>query len=76
MSSLEYVVGKARFAVEDYVVFSLMMTASVVIGVFSAIRSRGRESTQNFLLGGREMSPFPVGLSLLGGIFSAISILG
>lgn len=82
MSSTKEAVGAAmdvvaaRFTVVDYVVFSLMLAASVAIGVFSAVRSRGRESTQNFLLGGREMSPFPVALSLLGGIFSAISILG
>ncbi|MPD00159.1 Sodium-coupled monocarboxylate transporter 1 [Portunus trituberculatus] len=66
----------ARFTVVDYVVFVLMLMASVGIGVYSAIRNRGKESTHNFLLGGGEMSPYPVALSLLGGIFSAISILG
>ncbi|KAK8387781.1 hypothetical protein O3P69_018334 [Scylla paramamosain] len=66
----------ARFTVVDYVVFVFMLLASVGIGVFSAIKNRGRESTHNFLLGGREMSPYPVAISLLGGIFSAISILG
>lgn len=66
----------ARFTVVDYVVFVVMLLGSVGIGVFSAIKNRGRESTHNFLLGGGEMSPYPVALSLLGGIFSAISILG
>lgn len=66
----------ARFTVADYVVFVVMLLGSVGIGVFSAIKNRGRESTHNFLLGGGEMSPYPVALSLLGGIFSAISILG
>ena len=66
----------ARFTVVDYVVFVLMLLASIGIGVFSAVKNRGKESTHNFLLGGGEMSPYPVALSLLGGIFSAISILG
>ncbi|XP_045104479.1 sodium-coupled monocarboxylate transporter 1-like isoform X2 [Portunus trituberculatus] len=66
----------ARFSVVDYVVFSIMLVVSLGIGVYSAIQSRGRESTQDFLLGGRNMPPFPVAISLLGGIFSAISILG
>lgn len=66
----------ARFSVFDYVVFCTMLVLSTAIGVYSAIKSRGRESTQEFLLGGRDMSPYPVAISLLGGIFSAISILG
>ena len=69
-------VVSARFSVVDYVVFSIMLVVSLGIGVYSAIQSRGRESTQDFLLGGRNMPPFPVAISLLGGIFSAISILG
>lgn len=66
----------ARFSPVDYVVFSIMLVGSIGIGVYSAIKSRGRESTQDFLLGGRDMPPIPVAISLLGGIFSAISILG
>ncbi|XP_045104374.1 sodium-coupled monocarboxylate transporter 2-like [Portunus trituberculatus] len=47
-----------------------------IILQYSAIQSRGRESTQDFLSGGRNMPPFPVAISLLGGMFSVIFILG
>ncbi|XP_071532402.1 sodium-coupled monocarboxylate transporter 1-like [Panulirus ornatus] len=65
-----------KFTVVDYVLFSLMLVASIGIGVYSAIKSRGKANTQEYLLGGRAMSPAPVALSLLGGWISAISILG
>ena len=66
----------AKFSTVDYIVFSIMLVVSLGIGIYSAIKSRGRESTQEFLLGGKNMPPVPVAISLLGGIFSAISILG
>lgn len=65
-----------RFTVLDYSLFSLMLVVSVGIGVYSAIRSRGRESTHDFLVGKGSMSALPVSLSLLGGVISAISLLG
>ncbi|KAG0729302.1 Sodium-coupled monocarboxylate transporter 1 [Chionoecetes opilio] len=66
----------ARFSVVDYVIFCVMLVVSLGIGVYSAVKSRGQESTHDFLLGGRDMPPLPVAISLLGGVFSAISILG
>ncbi|XP_042893720.1 sodium-coupled monocarboxylate transporter 1-like [Penaeus japonicus] len=70
------VMVNARFTTADYAVFVLMLVVSVAIGVHSAVRGGGSSSTQQYLLGGRRMSPVPVAISLLGGIISAISILG
>ena len=67
---------ETRFTVIDYTLFSLMLVASIGIGVYSAIKSRGRESTHDFLVGKGSMSALPVALSLLGGVISAISMLG
>ncbi|XP_069942038.1 sodium-dependent multivitamin transporter-like [Cherax quadricarinatus] len=66
----------AKFSVVDYTMFSLMLVVSVGIGVYCAIKSRHNTTTQEYLLGSRKMSPWPVALSLLGGAISAISILG
>ncbi|XP_069946850.1 sodium-dependent multivitamin transporter [Cherax quadricarinatus] len=66
----------AKFSVVDYTMFSLMLVVSVGIGVYCAIKSRHNTTTQEYLLGSRKMSPWPVSLSLLGGFISAISILG
>ncbi|XP_053629337.1 sodium-coupled monocarboxylate transporter 1 isoform X2 [Cherax quadricarinatus] len=65
-----------KFTPVDYAIFSLLLVASAAIGVVSAIKSRGKASTQEYLLGGRTMSPVPVVFSLLGGWISAISVLG
>ncbi|XP_063598193.1 sodium-coupled monocarboxylate transporter 1-like [Penaeus indicus] len=65
-----------KFTVVDYVVFSLMLVVSVGIGVYSSLRGKGVSSTQDFLLGGRDMSMAAVALSLTGGVISAIAILG
>ncbi|XP_069166836.1 sodium-coupled monocarboxylate transporter 1-like isoform X2 [Procambarus clarkii] len=64
------------FTTVDYTVFSLMLAASVGIGVYSALKGRGNTTSEDYLLGGRTMSPVPVAFSLLGGVISAIAILG
>lgn len=66
----------SKFTTVDYALFSLMLVVSVGIGVYSALKGRGNDSTQEYLLGGRKMSEIPVALSILGGVISAISILG
>lgn len=66
----------STFQAADWVVFSLMLVVSVAIGVISAVRSRRNANTKDFLLGGKNMPPLAVAISLLGGIISAISILG
>ncbi|XP_042211469.1 sodium-coupled monocarboxylate transporter 2-like [Homarus americanus] len=66
----------SKFTAVDYTIFSFILAVSVGIGIYSAVKSRGKESTQEYMLGGRSMSPLPVAMSLLGGVISAISILG
>ena len=66
----------STFRAADWVIFTLMLVVSVVIGVISAVRSRRNANTNDFLLGGRNMQPIAVGISLVGGMISAISILG
>ncbi|XP_069950746.1 sodium-coupled monocarboxylate transporter 1 [Cherax quadricarinatus] len=53
-----------------------MLVTSLGIGVYGALKSRGNSSSLDYLLGGRTMSPVPITFSLIGGITSAISILG
>ncbi|XP_045132787.1 sodium-coupled monocarboxylate transporter 1-like [Portunus trituberculatus] len=65
-----------HFTPLDYTVFVLLLVASLVIGIVSAFKNRYNESTQQYLVGDRKMSPVAVGLSLLGGWVSAVSILG
>ncbi|KAK7027436.1 hypothetical protein SK128_009318 [Halocaridina rubra] len=64
-----------QLGVVDWIMFSMLLVVSLGIGVYSALKGRGVNTAQDFLLGGRQMSPIPVAISLLGGVISAISIL-
>lgn len=72
----EEVATTAEFSTVDYVLFVLMLVMSLGIGVYSAIKGKVGSSTHQYLLGGRNMAPIPVAFSLIGGVFSAVSILG
>ncbi|XP_050704574.1 sodium-coupled monocarboxylate transporter 2-like isoform X3 [Eriocheir sinensis] len=65
-----------RFKTTDWAVFSLMLVASAIIGLYTAFRNRNWATTHNYLIGGGNMPPLAVALSLMGGWISAISILG
>ena len=65
-----------KFQPADWAVFSLMLVVSVAIGVVSAVKNRKKNTTQDYLLGGRKMSPVAVAISLLGSVVSCISVLG
>lgn len=68
--------GDISFRTADWVVFSPMLVASVFIGVCSVFWNRKKATTKDYLLGGGNMPPLAVALSLIGGWVSAISILG
>ncbi|KAJ8317899.1 hypothetical protein KUTeg_002990 [Tegillarca granosa] len=65
-----------KFSVWDYVVFGATLLASAAIGLFYAIKDRKKNEADDFLLGGRKLSVFPVTLSLLSSFISAITLLG
>lgn len=72
-----YNTGKVKeFGVWDYVLFVLTLVISAGIGVFYAIVDRKKNTPKDFLLGGRNMSVFPVALSLMVTFMSALTLLG
>ncbi|KAI8796745.1 sodium-coupled monocarboxylate transporter 2 [Biomphalaria glabrata] len=64
-----------QFTWVDYLIFAAMLAISASIGVFHAIKDR-KKNLDNYLMAGRQMSPIPVGLSLLASFMSAITLLG
>lgn len=64
------------FQAGDYVVFALLFVVSSGIGVFFAIKEWKKESSQDFLVGGRQMSCGPVALSLTASFMSAVTVIG
>ena len=65
-----------HFGTVDYVLFVLTLLVSAGIGVFYAIWDRNRNTTKEFLLGGKNMSVFPVAMSLMVTFMSALTLLG
>ncbi|XP_068672015.1 sodium-dependent multivitamin transporter-like [Montipora foliosa] len=66
-----------RFGVVDYVVFSLMMLISTLIGIWYGCGPGGKQkTTAEYLLGDRKMSLLPVAISLLVTFLSAVSLIG
>ncbi|XP_060885764.1 sodium-coupled monocarboxylate transporter 1-like isoform X2 [Labrus mixtus] len=61
--------------VADYVVFALMLVVSAAVGFYYAWDSRGRESSREFLTGGRTLTALPVSLSLTANFMSSITVL-
>lgn len=66
----------ATFSVWDYVVFAGAILLAAGIGLFQAIRSRKETSSNEFLLGGRQMTAVPVAMSLTASFMSGITVIG
>lgn len=64
----------AHFGVVDYLMLVLTVVVSLAIGLYHGFR--GNNTAEDFAMGGRNMSPLPVSLSLLATFLSANSILG
>jgi sodium-coupled monocarboxylate transporter 8/12 len=64
------------FHIVDYVIFIANLAVSLGIGIFYAWHDKKRQTTSEFLLGGRKMSVFPVCLSLMASFLSSVSVLG
>ena len=65
-----------RFGGADYAIFTIMLLISAGIGVFFALTGGRQKTTREFLMADRNMSPFPVSMSLVASFISAITFLG
>ncbi|XP_068244910.1 sodium-coupled monocarboxylate transporter 1-like [Palaemon carinicauda] len=66
---------QSHFSAVDYAILGSVLVASVLVGAFASWR-KPSSSTKGFLVGGRDLNPVAVCLSLLGGVISSISIQG
>eukprot|EP00057_Strongylocentrotus_purpuratus_P029239 XP_011683713.1 PREDICTED: sodium-coupled monocarboxylate transporter 1 [Strongylocentrotus purpuratus] len=64
------------FAVWDYVVLAISLGISAGIGIYYGCTGTKQSTTKEFLLADRNMSPFPVAMSLIASFISAITVLG
>ncbi|PBC25900.1 Sodium-coupled monocarboxylate transporter [Apis cerana cerana] len=65
------------FGIIDCAVFAGMLAISAVVGVYQAYKSRKNENAvREYLVGGQNMSIFPITMSLIASYISGITILG
>ncbi|ESO83050.1 hypothetical protein LOTGIDRAFT_134119 [Lottia gigantea] len=64
-----------RFDWPDFVVLGAMLAVSIFIGLYHGFRKK-KQSTDEYLMGGRNMSFLPVAFSVMASFLSAISVLG
>ncbi|CAK8694354.1 unnamed protein product [Clavelina lepadiformis] len=67
---------RRTFSAGDYVVFALMFLVSTLIGCLYFYKDRMKEDRDEFLIGGRSLSPYPVGLSLSVSVVTGTLVLG
>lgn len=68
---------KSLFSIADYAVFAGLLLVSLAIGVYYGVFKRSQmRTTEDYMLGGRQMSVFPMAMSLIASFMSAITLLG
>ncbi|CAG7817002.1 unnamed protein product, partial [Allacma fusca] len=65
-----------RFEWPEYLVFGSVLVASAGIGIFYGCFGTKQKTNEEFLMGNRNMSAFPVALSLLCSFISANTMIG
>ena len=71
----EWLLSTTQFHWADYLVFVLVLAASCGVGLYYAFCQKNN-TTDDYLMGGRNMAVLPVTLSLYISFISAISFLG
>lgn len=69
----------STFSVLDYCLFVAVLLVSTVVGLYYFLKEKfGKKemTSDDLLMGGREMSVFPVAMSLVASYMSAITVLG
>ncbi|SPP82650.1 sodium-coupled monocarboxylate transporter 2-like [Drosophila guanche] len=64
-----------RFGITDFVVFTIMLSASAGIGVYFGFFSKAKNTTEEYLRGGKKMQTLPIAISLVASQLSGIAIM-
>uniref|UniRef100_A0A8C1FYD4 Solute carrier family 5 member 6 n=1 Tax=Cyprinus carpio TaxID=7962 RepID=A0A8C1FYD4_CYPCA len=64
------------FTIIDYVIFALLLVASMAIGLYYAFTGGRQRTTQEFMYADRSMKCLPLSLSLMATFQSAVAIIG
>ncbi|XP_068152295.1 LOW QUALITY PROTEIN: sodium-coupled monocarboxylate transporter 2 [Drosophila tropicalis] len=64
-----------KFGLADYLVFVIMLCASAGIGVYFGFFSKAKNTTEEYLRGGKKMQTLPIAISLVASQLSGIAIM-
>ncbi|CAH1796925.1 unnamed protein product, partial [Owenia fusiformis] len=64
------------FHIADYVIFSLVLVISAIIGVYHACTGGKQRTNKEFFMANRSLPVIPVAISILVTLTSAVLILG
>ncbi|KAM8706331.1 hypothetical protein ACLKA7_010585 [Drosophila subpalustris] len=64
-----------KFGTADYVVFTVMLSASAFIGVYFGFFAKAKNTTEEYLRGGKKMQTLPIAISLVASQLSGIAIM-
>ncbi|KAJ6636751.1 Sodium-coupled monocarboxylate transporter 1 [Pseudolycoriella hygida] len=71
----DIVMNLQRFSWPDYLVLMLMLFLCILIGIYFGVKQKST-SENEYLMGGRTMSVFPIAMSLVASFISGITLLG
>ncbi|XP_061392470.1 sodium-coupled monocarboxylate transporter 2 [Musca vetustissima] len=63
------------FGVTDYIVFVIMLLTSAGIGVYFGFFSKSKNTTDEYLMGSKQMKTIPIAISLVASQLSGIAIM-
>ncbi|XP_058988274.1 sodium-coupled monocarboxylate transporter 2-like isoform X2 [Musca domestica] len=63
------------FGPVDYIVFAIMLMVSAGIGVYFGFFSKSKNTTEEYLMGGKKMKTLPIAISLVASQLSGIAIM-
>ncbi|XP_034484338.1 sodium-coupled monocarboxylate transporter 2-like [Drosophila innubila] len=64
-----------RFGLSDYTVFIVMLSISAAIGVYFGFFAKAKNTTEEYLRGGKKMQALPIAISLVSSQLSGVAIM-
>ncbi|KAM7362744.1 uncharacterized protein ACRADG_013305 [Cochliomyia hominivorax] len=64
-----------NFGTVDYILFVLMLSISAGVGIYFGFISKLKNTTNEYLMGSKQMRPIPIAISLIASQLSGVSIL-
>lgn len=62
--------------IADFVLFALTLLVSLAVGIYHGFRRNKQQTTEDFLLGGRNLQAVPVAISMFMSYVSGVLVLG